>query len=113
MAAKKSGDVALVRLKAGGKFYEVGDTVPEQDDMDDLREKGYVGSANDAEALKKKAEEAEGKVADLEAQVAELTAQLEQAQLDSANASADTQESVTDAEAKAAAEAADQKKIGN
>ncbi len=106
MAAKKggSGNVALVRLKANGVIYEVGDTVPEQDDMDDLREKGYVGSADEAKELKKKVEESEANIADLEAQVAELTAQLEQAKLDNANAAADTQESVTDAEAQ---------KIGN
>ena len=109
--AKSSGNTALVRLKAGGKFYEVGDTVPEQDDMDDLREKGYVGSANDAKALQKKVEESEDKVADLEAKVAELTAELEAAQLAAANAGADTQQSVTDEEAAAAAEEA--KKIGN
>lgn len=110
MAAKKSGSVALVRLKAGGKYYEVGDTVPEQDDMDELRIKGLVGSANDAKALEKKASDAEASVAELEAKVAELTAQLEAAQLENAQATADTQESVTDAEA---AEAAEAKKIGN
>lgn len=103
----KGGNVALVRLKAGGKFYEIGDTVPEQDDMDDLRAKGYVGSASDAKALEKKAADAEDKVAELEAKVAELTAELEAAQLAAANAGADTQESVTDAEADEA------KKIGN
>ena len=97
-------DVALVRLKGGGKTYEVGEEVPKFDDADDLRKRGLIGSASDAKALQKKAADSEARVAELEAQVADLTAQLEQAQLDHANATADTQESVTDDEAK---------KIGN
>jgi len=112
--AKASGDVALVRLKANGTIYEVGDKVPEQDDMDDLRARGVVGTQSDVKALQKKADEAEANVSDLEAQVADLQAQLEAAQLAAANAGADTQESVTDAEAAEAAKAAEEaKKIGN
>lgn len=96
--------VALTRVKAGGKFYEVGEVVPKQDDSDALVAAGVLGSASDAKALQKKAETDANTIAELEAKVAELTAELEQAQLDQANATADTQESVTDAEAK---------KIGN
>lgn len=94
-------DVALQRLKSGGKIYEVGEEVPKLDDSDALRKAGVIGKPSDAKALQKKAEESEKTVAELQAQVADLTAQLEQAQLEHANAAADTQESVTDAEAEA------------
>jgi len=92
--------VALTRVKLEGRYYDVGDEVPKQDDEKKWVDAGVLGTASDAKALQKKADEAESKVADLEAQVADLTAQLEQAQLDQANATADTQESVTDDEAK-------------
>lgn len=93
-------EVALVRLKAGGRVYEVGEAVPKQDDMDLLRERGLVGSPSDLKRLEKDKKAAEDKVSELEAQVAELEAALGQAQLAQVNATADTQESVTDAEAK-------------
>lgn len=104
--AKGDKHVALTRVKAGGKFYEVGDVVPPQDDSDQLVEAGVLGSPSDAKALQQKSEEQTNRIAELEGEVARLTAELEAAQLAAASESADTQESVTDTEAEKA-------KIGN
>lgn len=100
---------ALVRVKAGGRFYEPGDEIPVQDDNDALVEAGVVGTNSDVKSLKKANEEQAVTIEGLQAQVADLQAQLDAANLELAKAQENT-ESVTDAEAKAAAEAA---KIGS
>lgn len=107
MAKGDSKHYALTRVKAGGKFYEIGDEVPKQDDSDQLVAAGVLGTRQNVKDLEKKAEEQTDRIVELEAQVADLTAQLEAAQLEATNAGADTQESVTDLEAEAA------KQIGN
>lgn len=91
-------DVALVRLKAGGKFYEVGDEVPKQDDMADLKERGLVGSPNEAKKLLEAKEAAEGELADAQAEVERLQAEVDSLRLENVRAAENT-ESVTDAEA--------------
>lgn len=91
-------DVALVRLKAGGKFYEVGDEVPKQDDSADLRERGLLGSSADAKKILDAQENAETKAAELEAKAEELRAQADQARNEATAVSTPT-ESVTDQEA--------------
>lgn len=109
MAASKQ--YALVRVKAGGRFYEPGDEIPTQDDNDALVEAGVVGPKSKVDKLEKANEEQATTIEELQAQVADLTAQLEASQLALAQAQENT-ESVTDAEAKAAADA-DAAKIGN
>ena len=106
MAKGETKHYALTRVKAGGKFYEVGDEVPPQDDSAELVAAGVLGTKQNVKDLEKKAEEQTDRIAELEGEVARLTAELEAAQLAAASESADTQESVTDTEAEKA-------KIGN
>lgn len=71
-------DVALERLKAGGKYYNPGDEVPgDLEDADDLRERGVIGSAADA-----KAQQEERDNAAKEAEEAQAEADEKQAEAD-------------------------------
>ena len=86
-------NVALVRLKASGKFYEVGQEVPDKlEDLADLKEKGLVGTPNEAKQLLKAKEDADNKVAELEAKVAELQAEADALRNEATAAATPTEE---------------------
>jgi hypothetical protein len=50
--------VALTRIKAGGKYYEIGDDVSKLDGLDSLKEQGAVGTSSDLKKQQKEPEPA-------------------------------------------------------
>lgn len=71
-------DVALSRLKAGGKYYAAGEEVPSDlEDADSLKERGVIGSSSDFDK-----QENEKKDAAEAAEEAQAEADAKQAEAD-------------------------------
>jgi hypothetical protein len=104
--------VALVRLKSGGKTYEVGDEVPSDlEDLDTLKANGSVGTAADAKKVLQAQADREANIATTQQAATEAQLAADEAALAEFNAQAQT-ESVTDQEAAALNAPDDEKKIG-